>query len=189
MTAPPRPGHIVDPRLAHGIAPDDDVTVGEQAGAAYGAQLDADDRSIHSLDAQRQAAELVATEATHETNIPPIIREIPQANANFYAETFTLQPGEVAMILPRDDWRELAEIVNQSAAGGAKVALCATKRDADNGSTAGHFPPARGAQVVPGGSVPRKATHVAPVWAVCDPAAAAAAVVDVIVERRATPRP
>jgi hypothetical protein len=166
----------------------EDSSHGGQPGKAVGHQLAEDERAMTSLDVQREAAERhVETLETEETAHPVGWTTPVEPPDNFSAETFTLQPGEVVEIVPRDPSREKLTVFNQSAAGGAAVALCATRRDAERGAKS--FPPPRGVQVTPGGSVPRDMTHTAPVFAVCDPGAAAQAVIDVLAQRRAQRRP
>jgi hypothetical protein len=180
LSAPPRHsgGDTIPDHAAHGAEP----------GASYGEHLHENERAVQSQQTADEGREHLVDEIETAPHAP-IISAPPQEPDTFYAETFTIQPGEVVELLPRDPFRKNAKLFNQSAAGGAKVAITARKGEADRATGQGTFPPVRGAQLVPGGQVPRELTHTANVFAVCDPAAAAAAVVDVIVERFSTRRP
>ena len=179
-TAPPRHGghDTIPDHSAHGVEP----------GARYGEHLHEDEAAVQAQHTADEGREHYVEQLVDEPHAP-IYQAPPAEPDTFYAETFTIQPGEVVELLPRDPYRKNAKLFNQSAAGGAKVALAATRRDAERATGQGTFPPTRSAQLVPGGQVPRELTHTANVFAVCDPGAAAAATVDVIVERFTTRKP
>lgn len=179
-SAPPRHGE-------HDAAPDH-AAHGAQPGPRYAETLAEDEAALQAQATADAAHEVGVAQATRE-HPAPIFQAPPTEPDSWYAETFTIQPGEVVELLPRDPARKSAKLFNQSAAGGARVAIANRKQDAERAVGQGAFPPVRGAVIVPGGAVPRDVGHTANVFAVCDPGAAAAAVVDVVVERFARLRP
>lgn len=164
---------------------EDYVSHGEQPGPHQSGRLVESDRVLDSMTRRDNAAAIAAARANADVPPrPPVAVVENAAEPEFAVATVTLSPGEVVEIAGRDPRRKSIEINLWTA--NVAVALCSNRKDAE--SATHKFPPARSMRLPGGGTVPRKSTHTAPVFAVLDPAAGGDATLDVIVTLAAPAR-
>lgn len=173
-----------------------------RAGMLYPAdELHADETVLRSVTQDERAAqehairtaETTAEQEYERRDAVQIPLVLPVANTDWYGETFQLEFGDStgtngkAQVLARDPLRRTADITNQSG-NGVTVVLCRTRADADRiaqrAGSANPTLPNNGRFIRLPDGTGRTITHTGDVWVVIDPAAAAIATVDVMVERR-----
>jgi hypothetical protein len=183
---------ILDNIFGHGHGPKaepDYVAVGEQPATGVGQRMAADARAASSTELAAQAAQAANLHEVNTRPEPPTVRQVRVGNEEWAAETFVMRPGEVVEIVGREGTRDTFDIVNQSSALNdtateVTIALCRERRDADRLANGQQPFKSTGRHVYLPDGASRTLTHTAPMYAVADPGAAAAAFafIDVSIE-------